>query len=138
MWVHQNYEIGLIIQTLHSIEKNNCSFLAVTKYVQSNQRNNEWEWWSTKVSALKIWNESNHTKIACNWKKNCSPLDVTNDVKFNCSKKEQEWCSMKVGTSEIWNELNHKKIALDFKILLLPLWYRQCNIVSMKHWMKVI
>ena len=43
--------------------KNNCSYLAVTKNIWLNQQNNDWEWLSMKVSASKIWNESNHKKL---------------------------------------------------------------------------
>ena len=52
-----------------AFNKNICSYLAVTDCVQLNWRNDEWEWWSMKVSASKMYNDSNHTNIAFNWEK---------------------------------------------------------------------
>ena len=48
---------------------NNCYYLAVTDDVWLKRQNNEWDWWIMKVSASKICNESNHTKIVFNQNK---------------------------------------------------------------------
>ena len=61
-WVHQKYGMSLILRRLYSVKKS--TYLAVTDDIQLNQQNNEWEWWSMKVSISKIWNELNPTKIA--------------------------------------------------------------------------
>ena len=45
------------------IQQEKCSYFAVTNALWLNRQNDEWEWWSMKVSVSKIWNESNRTKI---------------------------------------------------------------------------
>ena len=56
--VHRRYVMSWIVKKMHSIGGVNCAYLAVTNNVWFNQRNDEWEWWSMKVVASKIWNES--------------------------------------------------------------------------------
>ena len=53
-----------IIQKL--IQWKKCSYLAVTNDVWLNQQNDEWGWFSMKVSASKICHESNYTNDAFN------------------------------------------------------------------------
>ena len=62
-WVHQKYLISRIIKKLYLIKTNNSSYLAVTEDVCLDQQKDECEWCSMKVSASKIFHESNHTNI---------------------------------------------------------------------------
>ena len=50
-----------IIERWYSVK--NFSYLADIDDVQLNQQKNEWEGWSMKVIASKIWNDSNHKKL---------------------------------------------------------------------------
>ena len=66
MWVNQNYGMYLIVHKLYSIKTNKCNYLSVTDDGWLNRRNNECDWWSMNMSALKLWNESNCTKNVFN------------------------------------------------------------------------
>ena len=79
MWTHQKYGMSRIVQELYSIETRNCSCLSQTKEDRLNIRRRKFEWCSMNVSASKIWNELNWTKIYSVETKNCSYLTVTND-----------------------------------------------------------
>ena len=67
-----------IIEKFHSIKINNFFYVDVTDDVQLNKKNNEWDQYMMKLSASKICNISNRTKITFNLI-NCCYLDVTND-----------------------------------------------------------
>ena len=60
--MHKNYGMSWIIWKFNSV-KNKCTYLYVPKNVQLDQLSNECQWWSMNVSASKLWNEPNHTKI---------------------------------------------------------------------------
>ena len=76
-WVHQKYVIIPIVQKLHSTGKYICSYLAVANDIWLNWCKNELEWWIMKLSASKICNYSNCTKVSSNQINNCSYLAVT-------------------------------------------------------------
>ena len=67
-WVYREYEIILIVQKLHSIEENNCFYLAFTNDDGLNWCKKEWYWWSPKVSTSKSCNNPNQTRITFNKK----------------------------------------------------------------------
>ena len=54
-----------------------------------NQKHDELEWWSMKVSATKICNKSNHTEVGFNKENNCSLLAVTHNIWLN--RRKDEW-----------------------------------------------
>ena len=87
--------------------KNNCSYLAVTNNVRLNRQNHEWEWWIMKISASKICNESNHTKISFNRIKTAdltlllrTIFDWTNEI-MNDKYALWRWVHQKYGMSRI-------------------------------------
>ena len=82
--------MSLIVQKLYSIKTNNFSYLSVPNYGWLNWWNNECEWWSMNVSALKIWNESNLTEIVLSWKKHLI-LPLCSWVCLSESKKQWMW-----------------------------------------------
>ena len=91
-----------------------CSYLAMSEDIILNWQNDELEWWSMKVSALKIFNESNHTKIAFNQKK-CSCLSFTDNVQLDQQNNELEWCSMKLSAFKICYRSSHTKLSFNQK-----------------------
>ena len=76
--VHQNYVMSQIKQKLHSIKKTDLTLLFPIMYdwidkringsdgFQCNQQKYEWDWFSMKVSASKLCDDSNHTKHLSN------------------------------------------------------------------------
>ena len=55
MWVHWNYGMSQIVQNMYPIKTNNWTYHYLLTIV-------DWINETMNVSALKIWNESNHTK----------------------------------------------------------------------------
>ena len=69
MWVHLKYGISRIVWNFNSNKTDNWSYLSFLDYGRLNWKDNEWEWCSINVSASKIWNESNRTRILFNQNK---------------------------------------------------------------------
>ena len=96
MSLHWKCVMSQIVQKLYSIKTNNCSYIDVTDDVWLNRWNDKCEWLSMNVSASTICNESNHTKIAFNWKPpDFYYLSVTDNVRLNRLNNKQKWFSMK-------------------------------------------
>ena len=131
MWLHRKCVMSRLIQKFHSIKKH-CFYLAVTNDVLLNKQNDELQWWSMKLSASKICNESVHAKIAFNKYKNCSYLAFTKNVLLNRQNDEWHWWSMKVSAPEICNESNNTKIVFNLQKMFLPWCHQKYLIESTK------
>ena len=91
-----------------------------------------------KVSASKIWNKSNNTKIVLSQNKKSTYLAVTSDVWSNQRNNELRRWSMKMSTSKPWNESSHNCLLSQNKKKHLPCCSRWCYIESKKQWMRVM
>ena len=107
MWVNQNYGMYLIVHKLYSIKTNKCNYLSVTDDGWLNRRNNECDWWSMNMSALKLWNESNCTK-KCIQSKQKTALTFLFPMMFDWIDKKMNvidevwmWVYWKYGMSQI-------------------------------------
>ena len=106
MWLHQKYGMSWIVNKLYSMKTNNLSYSSVPENGWSNRKKNECEWWSMNVSALKIWNESNHTFFYSVETNNCSYLAVPDDGRLNRQKTNMSdevwmWLHQTYGMSQI-------------------------------------
>ena len=135
--MHLKYIMTLIIQKLRSIERNKCSYVTATDDVQLNWWNNEWEWWSMKVSASKMWNFLNHTNLHSIGK---TALILLLWMIFN-------WINKKMNESDEVLILVHQKYGMSGimqkihsirKKLLSSCCHQRCLIESTKQRMKVM
>ena len=103
MWVHQKYEMSLIVKKLYSIKTNNWSYLTFTNGIQLNQQNLECEWWSMNASSSKICNESNCTKIVFNQSKKNTLTSLLPDM--------ADWIDKTINAvDEVWMWVHQKYV----------------------------
>ena len=88
-WVNRKFVMIRIKRKLHSIQKNNCYYLAIINDAWWNKCKNEWDWWSLKASISEICYDSNQTRITLNQNNNCSYLDVNDYCRWKWCKNEQ-------------------------------------------------
>ena len=132
-----------IVQKFHPIEKDNCSYVAITGNVQLNLRNNEWgclcsmKLMKVCMVVMKYEDECSknmkfeliHTKLCSIGGNSFSYLPVTENIVLNQQKNERYLCSMKVSASKICNESNDTKIEFIqgkttvLTLLLLTMFY---------------
>ena len=109
MLLRIKYVMSKIVQNIYSIKTNNCSYLDFTDGVRLDQQKDEWYWCSMKVSASKMCNESNHTKISFNQNKYLTSLLPTMlgwiDETMNESDALWRWVHQKYEMSQIIQKL---------------------------------
>ena len=110
-WVHQKNVIIPLVQKLHSTGKYICSYLAVANDIWLNWCKNELEWWIMKLSASKIWNYSNCTKVSSNQNKQlllpcCNHVFRLSQQEINERDEVWRWLHKKIGMSQILLKLH--------------------------------
>ena len=130
IWVHQKCWMSQIVRKLHEVKTNKCIYITVINDGRLNQWNNEWQWWSMKVGALKLWNEY------------CMKIVfVQEEMHLPCC--SQLWSikctSMKVSALKLFNELNRTRFLLSQnKQMHLPCCSQKWSIELTKQWMRVM